>query len=111
MQIPFFNSLRFKVGFGYLVLFLINIAVTAWIIFNFGRLTIALSSILNENYPNIVAVENMARSIEHHEIAISLAINRDVDSGKVLFAEAKNEYFQWFQEANKNRKLPDAGPI
>src|SRR5712672_3176505 len=33
MQIPFFNSLRFKVGFGYLVLFFINIAVTAWIIF------------------------------------------------------------------------------
>lgn len=111
MQLPFFNSLRFKVGFGYVVLFLINISVTAWIIFNFGRLSFAINTILSENYPNIVAVENMARSIEHHEIAISLAINRDVDSGKILYAEAKNEYFQWFQEANKNRNVPDAGPI
>jgi len=111
MQVPFFNSLRFKVGFGYLVLFFINIAVTAWIIFNFGRLTFALNSILNENYPNIVAVENMARSIEHHEIALSLAMNQDVDSARVLFGEAKNEYFQWYQEANKNRVLPDAGAI
>ncbi len=111
MEIPFFNSLRFKVGFGYVVLVAINIAVTAWIIYNFGRLTLALNNVLNENYPNVVAVENMARSIEHHELAISLALSRDVDSGKALFAEAKNEYFQWFQEANKNRKIPDAGPI
>lgn len=111
MEIPFFNSLRFKVGFGYVVLVAINIAVTAWIIYNFGRLTLALNNVLNENYPNVVAVENMARSIEHHELAISLALNGDIDSGKALFREARNEYFQWFQEADKNRKIPEAGPI
>ncbi len=112
MRIPFFRSLRFKVGVGYVVLVVINILVTAWIIYNFGRLTLALNSILSENYPNVLAVENMARSIEHHEIALSLALNRDVDSGKVMFAEAKNEFFQWFQEANKNQQGgPEAGPI
>jgi PAS domain S-box-containing protein len=112
MQIPFFRSLRFKVGVGYVVLVVINIVVTIWVIYNFDRLNQALNSILNENYPNILAVENMARSIEHHQIALSLALNRDVDSGKVMFAEAKTEYYQWFQEASKNKSsVPEAGLI
>ena len=86
MQIPFFHSLRFKVGAGYVVLVVINIAVTSWTIYNFGRLTFALNKILGEDYPNVMAVENMARSIEHHEDALGLALNRDVDSGRASFA-------------------------
>ena len=111
MQIPFFRSLRFKVGSGYVILVAINIAVTAWTIYNFHQLTLAVNILLNENYPNVMAVENMARSIEHHEDALTLALNRDVDSGRVSFGDAKNEFFQWFQEANQNRNVPDAGPI
>src|SRR2546426_11247859 len=32
MRIPFLRSLRFKVGAGYIVLVVINVAVTAWAI-------------------------------------------------------------------------------
>ncbi len=111
MQIPFFHSLRFKVGVGYIVLVIINVAVTTWTIYNFDRLTSAINKILSEDYPNVVALENMARSIGSHEDAISLALTTDVDSGRVRFAEAKTEFYQWYDEANKNLVVPDAKDI
>ena len=111
MRIPFFSSLRFKIGFGYIILVIINVGVTAWAIYNFGRLSLALNTILTENYPNVVAVENMARSIENHEDALTLILNKDIMNGKVKFTEAKDEFFQLFHGANENRIVPDAGPI
>jgi two-component system, NtrC family, sensor histidine kinase KinB len=111
MRVPFFRSLRFKIGFGYIVLVLINVAATAWAIYNFGRLSEALNSILNENYPNIMAVENMASSIEHHESAISAILNKDVVGGETKLRDAKNEFFQWFHRTYDNHKMPEAGPI
>src|ERR1041385_4438714 len=111
MRSPFFSSLRFKIGFGYIILLIINVGVTAWAIYNFGRLSLALNTILTENYPNVVAVENMARSIENHEDALTLILNKDIMNGKVKFTEAKDEFFQLFHGANENRIVPDAGPI
>ncbi|MBI3766617.1 MAG: HAMP domain-containing protein [Ignavibacteriales bacterium] len=111
MQVPFFNSLRFKVGVGYIVLVVINIAVTAWAIYNFGRLTLALNTILSENYPNVLVVETMAHAVERHEHAISAILNGDLDSGKTTFESVKEEFYQAFDKANENRTLPDAGPI
>ncbi|HTK80997.1 MAG TPA: ATP-binding protein [Bacteroidota bacterium] len=111
MQVPFFHSLRFKVGVGYVVLVVINISVTVWTIYNFERLTSALNKILAEDYPNVMAVENMARSIGNHEDAIGLALNRDADSGRTKFEDAKTEFYQWYDEANKNLVVPDAKPI
>ncbi len=111
MQIPFLHSLRFKVGFGYVVLVAINIAATAWVIYNFGRLSRSLNTILGENYPNIMVAEKMARTIEQHEDALSSIMNHDINNGKIKFTQAKDDFFQWFQTANDNRALPDAGPI
>ncbi len=111
MQVPFFRSLRFKVGIGYVVLLAINVAVTVWAIYNFKRLTDALDSILGETYPNIVAVEKMASSIERHEHALSSILNLDVENGKTEFSDAKNDFYRWFQRTDENRTLPEAGPI
>lgn len=111
MQIPFFRSLRFKIGVGYIILVAINVAATSWAIYNFGRLTTALNTILGEKYPNVMLVENMARSIDEHESAIVAVLNGDVASGKTSFDEAKNEFYQLFQRANEDRSVPDAGSI
>ena len=111
MQLPFVKSLRFKIGFGYVVLVVINVGAILWTTYNFGRLTNAINSILGENYPNVIAVENMARAIERHEHALSLILNNDVKNGKVEFTLAKDEFFQWFQRAGENRTIPIAEPI
>jgi PAS domain S-box-containing protein len=111
MQVPFFRSLRFKVGIGYVVLLAINVAVTVWAIYNFKRLTDSLDSILGETYPNIVAVEKMASSIEKHEHALASILNLDVENGRTEFNDAKNDFYRWFQRTDENRTLPEAGPI
>jgi PAS domain S-box-containing protein len=110
MQIPFFNSLRFKIGVGYVVLVLINIAAASWAIYNFNRLTDALNTILTENYPNVMVVENMARSVERHEQAISSILNGEVNNGRVSFMEAKDEFYQVFQQVYEHRDTV-TGPI
>jgi NtrC-family two-component system sensor histidine kinase KinB len=111
MQIPFLHSLRFKVGFGYVVLVTINLAASAWAIYNFGKLTNSLNSILSENFPNILAAEKMASTIEQHESALSSFMNQDINNGKIKLTQAKDDFFQWFQIANENRSLPDVGPV
>jgi PAS domain S-box-containing protein len=93
------------------VLLAINVAVTVWAIYNFKRLTDALDSILGETYPNIVAVEKMASSIERHEHALSSILNLDIENGRTEFSDAKNDFYRWFQRTDENRALPEAGPI
>jgi PAS domain S-box-containing protein len=111
MQTSFLNSLRFKVGFGYIVLVIINIAVTAFAIYNFGRLTLSYNSILSENYPHVVVLERMAHLVERHEHGLSMILNGEYDNGYSEFSTAKEEFYQIFDKANEKRSLPDAGPI
>lgn len=111
MQIPFFSSLRFKIGAGYIVLVAINIAVTAFAIYNFGRLALALNTILTENYKNVIVVENMAHLVERHEQALNEMMKGDVEMGQKDFENARQEFYQTYDRANENRTLPDAGII
>lgn len=111
MKTPFFNSLRFKIGFGYIVLVMINIAVTGWAIFNFGRITVAFDSILNENYQHVIVLERMAHLVGRHEHGLLMIINGEVNEGYEEFKLAKEEFYQIFDKANESRTLPDAGPI
>jgi len=111
MRISFLNSLRFKVGFGYIILLFINIAVTAWGIYNFGRLTLAFTSILDESYPHVVVLERMAHLVDQHEHGLTMILNGDLEEGYGEFKIAKEEFYQVFDKANERRNLPDAGPI
>ncbi|MGA2624420.1 MAG: ATP-binding protein [Bacteroidota bacterium] len=111
MQLPFFNSLRFKIGVGYIILVVINVGAMLWTMYNIGKLTDAINVSLGENYPNVIAVENLARSVERHEHALSLILNNDLRNGKVEFTLARDEFFQWFQKAGENRTIALAGPI
>jgi hypothetical protein len=84
MHISFLNSLRFKVGFGYFVLLFINISVTAWGIYNFGRLTLAFTSILDESYPHVVVLERMAHIVDQHEHGLTMILNGEVEEGNSI---------------------------
>jgi NtrC-family two-component system sensor histidine kinase KinB len=103
MRIRYFNSLRFKALFGYIVLVTINLAASAWTIYNFGRMTTSVNYLLQGNVPNIMAAETMAGTIERHESALWLFMNRDINNGKIKLTQAKDDFFQWYQIANENR--------
>ena len=111
MQIPFLHSLRFKVGIGYIVLVAINLAMTAWAIYNFARPTLALETILAENFPNIIAVETLAHTVERHDHALTSIMNGDSDAGLNEYESAKEEFYQVFDKANENRSIPESGVI
>lgn len=111
MRTPFLNSLRFKIGFGYIVLVILNIGVTTLAIYFFGRLTLSFNSILNESYPHVVVLERMAHLVDRHEHGLTMIMNGDVEDGYTEFKTAKEEFYQVFDKANERRSLPDADLI
>ncbi|MFI5251026.1 MAG: ATP-binding protein [Bacteroidota bacterium] len=106
-HIPFFRSLRFKIGFGYVVLVLINTSVAVWTIMNFGRLTKSLDMLQGENYQDVIAVENMARAIESHHHAISSLLNRDILNGRIEYTKADEDFRESFKQAHKYHTIPE----
>ena len=106
-HIPFFRSLRFKIGSGYVVLVLINTAVAVWTIYNFGRLTSSLDELQGENYQDVIAVENMARAIESHHHAVSSLLNNDIKNGIIEFTRAKEDFHASFNVAVKKHTISE----
>ena len=88
MRIPFLNSLRFKIGFGYIVVVLINIALTLWAVYNFGKITSTFNDILMESYPDVVALQQMTHLVEKHDRALIMMLNGDVGFGREEFRSA-----------------------
>jgi len=111
MKIPFFRSLRFKVGVGYVFLVIINILLTGWAIYNFTGLTQSTSILLTEYFPKMISLENMARSVERHESALSMVLNQDPGGGRIRFTEARGDFYRNFRVAEKDSTNPDLALI
>jgi PAS domain S-box-containing protein len=107
----FFNSLRFKIGSAFVFLIVINASVSIWAIYNFTKLSNALNGIFNENFPNVIAVENMTRSVQRHEHAISRLLNRDILNGRVELEQAKEEFSRAFKLSSQSKTVPVADSI
>lgn len=101
MEIPFFNSLRFKISISYIILVSISIFITIWAIINFNRLGESVDKIIRENYLNVVAAENMVRSLELKDNALIALISNQNKKYEDNFTQAKLDFFQWVQ---KNRE-------
>lgn len=107
----FFNSLRFKIGSTFVFLIVINASVTAWAIYNFTQLSNVFDGLFNENVPNIIAVENMTRSVQRHEHAIARLLNRDLLNGRVELEQAKEEFSRAFKLSSESKTVPVADSI
>lgn len=102
MEIPFFNSLRFKISFSYIILVSISIFITIWAISNFYRLGDSVDKIIRENYLNVVAAENMVSSLELKDNALVALISNQNKKYEDVFIQTKFDFFQWVQK-NKER--------
>lgn len=103
MKTSFFKSLRFRIGYGYIILIVINISVTLWTVFTFWRLTNTLDDILGENYPSILAAENMARAVDRYEHSLSSILNKDTKNGIIEMTMAKEEFQKAFRTAQEKK--------
>jgi NtrC-family two-component system sensor histidine kinase KinB len=70
MEIPLYNSVRFRISLGFIILVSISVLITIWAIINFNRLGSAVDKIIRENYLSVVAAENMVRSLEVEDNAL-----------------------------------------
>lgn len=101
MEIPFFNSLRFKISFSYIILVSISIFITIWAINNFYRLGDSVDKIIRENYLNVVAAENMVSSLELKDNALVALISNQNKKYEDNYIQAKFDFFQWVQKNNE----------
>lgn len=106
MEIPFFNSLRFKISFSYIILVFISIFITIWAISNFYRLGESVDKIIRENYLNVVAAENMVSSLELKDNALVALISYQTKKYEDNFIQAKFDFFQWVQKNSERVTKP-----
>jgi PAS domain S-box-containing protein len=93
------------------VLVAINVGISAWTIYNFGRLMQSLDMLQGESYQNVIAVQDMARAVENHSLAIADMLNRDVNNGKIAFLQAKDKFNSAYAVCARNKNNPDAALI
>ncbi len=99
MEILFYNSLRFKLSVGYFILVGISIFIAIWAIINFNRLGSSVDQIIRENYLSVVAAENMARSLEAEDNALTALITYQSKKYLDTYNQIKLDFFQWHQKA------------
>jgi NtrC-family two-component system sensor histidine kinase KinB len=94
-----FSTLRAKVAAGFTVLVTINVIVSAWSIYNFNQLTQAITTMIRQNYQNVIAAQNMLRALESDNSAQLLMLNGYVNAGYMQFLDNHRNFATSFQQA------------
>ncbi|MFZ1081712.1 MAG: ATP-binding protein [Candidatus Kryptoniota bacterium] len=94
-----FSTLRAKVAAGFTVLVIINVVVCVWSIYNFNQLTQAITTMIKQNYQDVIAAQNMLRALESDNSAQLLMLNGYVDAGYIQFQDNHRDFANWFQQA------------
>lgn len=101
-----FSSLRVKIAFGYIVLMIINLAVSIWAIIVFSRLGVSVGDILRENYQSVLASSNMAKAIENQDKAQQAMARGSAAAGHEEFYRNRDIFYFWYQRALERASNP-----
>lgn len=101
MEIPFYNSVRFRISLGFIILVSISIFITIWAIINFNRLGSSVDKIIRENYLSVVATENMVRSLEVEDNALAALLINQSKKNVEMYQQTKLDFFQWLQKTQE----------
>jgi NtrC-family two-component system sensor histidine kinase KinB len=106
MEIPFYNSVRFRISLGFIILVSISVLITIWAIINFNRLGSSVDKIIRENYLSVVAAENMVRSLEVEDNALVALLSEQKFKNVEVYKQTKLDFFQWLQKTQDRASLP-----
>ncbi|HUI29296.1 MAG TPA: ATP-binding protein [Candidatus Acidoferrales bacterium] len=106
-----FSTLRAKVAAGFTVLVIINVIVSVWSIYNFHELTSAVTTMIGQNYQNVIAAQSMLRSLEQDNSAQLLMLGGYSDAGYIQFHENQKNFFAAFQQAVSSNGLQRGAKI
>jgi signal transduction histidine kinase len=96
------GSLRQKLAFGYGLMIIIILAVSAWSIYHFVRLGSAVDIILVNNYKSIRAAELMKDALERQDSASLFFISGKADKARQQYNENAELFSQEFNAAADN---------
>ncbi|MCL5267717.1 MAG: ATP-binding protein [Bacteroidetes bacterium] len=97
-----FSTLRAKVAAGFTVLVIINVVVSVWSIYNFNQLTETITTMIRQNYLNVIAAQNMLVSLERDNSAQLTMLNGMIDTGYNQFQDNRRNFFTWFNQARES---------
>jgi PAS domain S-box-containing protein len=95
-----FSTLRAKVAAGFTILVIINVIVSAWSIYNFHELTSAVTTMMGQNYQNVVAAQNMVESLERDNGAQLLMLSGYSSAGYIQFQDNQKSFFSALRQAD-----------
>jgi two-component system, NtrC family, sensor histidine kinase KinB len=106
MEIPLYNSVRFRISLGFIILVSISVLITIWAIINFNRLGSSVDKIIRENYLSVVAAENMVRSLEVEDNALVALLSDQKYKNVDVYKQTKLDFFQWLQKTQDRASRP-----
>jgi PAS domain S-box-containing protein len=106
-----FSTLRAKVAAGFTVLVVINVVVSAWSIYSFNELTSAVTTMIKQNYQNVIASQSMVENLERDNSAQLLMLSGYSDAGYIQFQDNQRNFFAGFQEAANSNNFQQGAEI
>lgn len=116
-----FKSIRARIVWTFAVLVLLNLAATYWSIYNFYSIATSVTTIIQENYLNVLAAENMMKSLERQDNALLVASEGEpatpggsLTEARDLFlkwTENRDLFFYWFEQGMRAGPLPEQIPL
>ncbi len=116
-----FKSIRARIVWTFAVLVLLNLAATYWSIYNFYSIATSVTTIIQENYLNVLAAENMMKSLERQDNALLVASEGEpatpggsLTEARDLFlkwTENRDLFFYWFEQGMRAGALPEQVPL
>jgi two-component system, NtrC family, sensor histidine kinase KinB len=95
------TSLRYKIGFSYLVIVVIGLATSVFAVYNFSRLRDTFGLVLRDNYESVFAAQYMVKALAGQENAQLSMLLADIDLAYVQFNTNRVGFLGWLEKAKK----------
>lgn len=101
------RSLSYKIGLGYFLLIVINIALSAFVIYQISRLSQPYNRLLKAKYHNVNTAENMLRVISRQELIQFKMVENGFNAERLIrFQTYQNDFWEWYDKALVGLALP-----
>ena len=104
------GSIRAKIVWTFAGLVTLNLGASFWAIYNFYALGTTVATILRENYQNVLAAENMVKSLERQDNALVAASGGEEAAPGGGLTENKELFFYWYEQASRSAPNPSQQP-
>ncbi|MGB6648515.1 MAG: hypothetical protein WBG01_08270, partial [Bacteroidota bacterium] len=104
------QTIRAKIILTFAALVILNLSAGFWSIFNFYTLGTTVGTVVRENYRNVVAAENVVKSLERQDNTLHFA-TEGMDPSGGAYRDTKEVLLYWYNLAVRGLGLPSQEPL